>query len=99
MPYRNVQFPPCDRKGFAERMRETLGDDFGGVGRKPLHDQDGELVAAESRHQIVSLQEAGYPVREGTQELIADVVAATVVHQLEAVDVDQQQRDRAVASA
>ena len=54
-----------------------------------VREQDGELVAAEPGGGLV-LAEAGEPLADALQQLVAELVAERVVHLLEVVDVEQQ---------
>ena len=54
-----------------------------------VREQDGELVAAEPGGDLV-LAEAGEPLADALQQLVAELVAERVVHLLEVVDVEQQ---------
>ena len=87
-----------DGEGLLQRVGESFGHDLGRIGGEALHDQDDELVAAEAGEHVIGVEEMADPFGEGTQQLIADVVPVAVVHQLEAVDVDQQQCNGAVAA-
>ncbi len=59
--------------------------------------QDRELVAAEPRHRVAGLHQAGEALARGDEYLVAEMVAERVVDRLEAVEVDEVQRERAVA--
>ena len=58
--------------------------------------EDGELVAAEPRHGVGLAQRRAQPRRDALQDAVAGMVAERVVDLLEAVQVEQQQRERAV---
>ncbi|MEO3936981.1 hypothetical protein V3N99_09510 [Dermatophilaceae bacterium Soc4.6] len=55
---------------------------------------DDELVPAEPAHEVVAAQGQGQPPGLGAQHLVGHVMAQGVVHRLEAVQVDEQDRDR-----
>ena len=60
-------------------------------------EHDGELVAAEPRQRVARAQRLLQARAELAQHLVAGVVAERVVELLEAVEVDQQQRDLVLA--
>jgi len=51
-----------------------------------------ELVAAEPAHGVLGTQNAIETGGQGLKELVVDLVAERVVHGLEAVEVEEQQR-------
>jgi hypothetical protein len=55
---------------------------------------DRELVAAETRHGVGLAQHAAHPRRHTRQHAVAGVMAERVVDLLEAVQVEDQQRQR-----
>ena len=55
--------------------------------------QDGELVAAEPRDEIVGADRLAQPLRHPLQELIADQMPQRIVDALELVDVDVEDRE------
>ena len=60
--------------------------------------QQHELVAAQARERVVAVQQVAQALGDRAQQRVAGAVAERVVHQLEAVEVDAQQRElRAVA--
>jgi len=54
---------------------------------------DDELVPADAPHEIAGPLVGQQPVTHGDEQLVADAVTKRVVDQLEAVDVEEQQRD------
>ena len=68
-----------------ERQRLVLALEFLG--------EDHELVAAEPRDRVAVAHQLGEALGDGDQQPVADVVAEVVVDRLEAVEVDEQQRD------
>jgi hypothetical protein len=60
-----------------------------------LNDND-EFVAAHSRHQLSCATAARQPSRNSFQQLIADVVAQTVIDHFESVKVQKTQPDPAL---
>ena len=80
-------------------MQHALGDrERLGVGLEVLG-EDHELVAAEPRDGVRVAQHLGEALGDGDQQVVADGVAEVVVDRLEAVEVDEQQRDRPVRAA
>jgi hypothetical protein len=70
--------------------------------RRPAVDaveENRELVAAQTRQHVAGAQARGELVRDGREQLIANEVAEAVVHQLEAIDVDEEHRVAVVAHA
>ena len=60
---------------------------------------DGELVAAEPRQAIARAQDPREAARRGREQLVAGLVAEAVVHDLEVVDVEQDEADPGVVGA
>ena len=81
---RALQRRPQPQAGGARRGLVTRGE------------HDGELVAAEPRQRVALAQRHLQPRPDLAQHLVAGVVAERVVELLEAVEVDQQQRDLGV---
>ena len=61
-------------------------------GRTTSVEQHGELVAAEPRHGVPGAQRGRDAAGERDQQVVADGVAEAVVDELEAVDVEEQDR-------
>src|SRR4051794_20618174 len=61
--------------------------------------QDGELVAAQARHGVPRAQDALQPAGDGAQQLVARGVAEGVVDGLEAIEVEEEDRDAARVAA
>ena len=59
-------------------------------------EQDGELVAAEPSDQVAFANAAREPLHDGPQQHVAGLVAERLVHDLEPVEIEQQQRHRSV---
>ena len=83
----------------AERARETLSDaardDPGLSLTRHLGAEDDELVTAEPRGRVRRADGLQQPLGDLDEERVADIMAQPVVDLLEAVQVDEQQRDRA----
>ena len=84
-----------------ERLLEAAAQAPGdGLGRGDVArraEDDGELVAAEAREQVLAARVGLQARAELLQEQVADVVAERVVELLEAVEVHEQQAGRAPA--
>jgi len=81
----------------ADRGDDALGDDRRDVGVDVLGHDD-ELVATEACDGVARPDAAGDPLGDVAQDLVADVVADGVVDELEAVEVDEQDRERRAAA-
>jgi len=58
-----------------------------------MRQDDGEFVAAQAGDEVIGTQLLIQPVGHDAQHLVADLVALRVVDVLEAVEIDEQQRD------
>ena len=85
-----------DRERLAEGFDDPLGDAAGGwhVGR--AGQQDGELVAAQTRHRVRLAQRLAQARADQLEQAVPDQVAERVVDFLEAVEIEQQHRHRLV---
>ena len=92
----DVDADAADGEGVLERRAQPQP---GGARRRLVArlEDDRELVAAEARERVVVAQELLQARADLAQHLVAGVVAERVVELLEAVEVDQQQRQLAVA--
>ena len=99
MPMLAVTWHSCavehERRG--RRAASIFCGDRGHVRRRPRSslDQHDELVAAEPRHRVAVAQALAQPLRHLPAAAVAGVVAQRVVDDLEAVEVDEQHRERA----
>jgi hypothetical protein len=80
-------------EGFDERVENPLRDQPGPVRSVEIVDQDRELVAAEAGGRVETAQECAKAFSDRDQELVASEMAETVVHVLEAVEIDNHHRD------
>jgi hypothetical protein len=78
---------------LAQCVAEPPGDLEPGVSALATADEHGELVAAEPRKQVLAAHLLGEARRDLAQQVVAALVAQDVVDLLEAVEVDQQQRE------
>lgn len=85
---------PVNRQRGPEHLGEAVrGGRHGGcVGAV---DNDPEFVAADARDQIAMPGNVGQAIGDGDQQRVAMAVAIGVVDELEAVEIDEQQADRA----
>ena len=86
-----------------ERLGDGLEEPFGDLDRavarsrgREVVAEDREFVAAEARHRVAGPQHRLQPARDRHQELVTGVVTDAVVHVLEPIEVDEQDRDLAV---
>ena len=96
-----VDLPALDVEGLGEGLDDPLGRGGGAVHGGEVVQDDGELVTAEAgydlaavaRHRIalphVDLKALG----AGLQQLVADAVAQGIVHALEVVEIEEQNRE------
>ena len=77
----------------ADRRTESLGD-LHGLGPVRLRKQNTKLVPTEACHQIDSAQLLSTSGSDATEHLITGLVAERVIHHLEIVEIDGEQRER-----
>ena len=87
----DVHVDAADRERLLERRAQAQPRGAGGRLVAGLED-DRELVAAEARERVVAAQQGLQARADLAQHLVAGVVPERVVELLEAVEVDQQQR-------
>ena len=77
----------------ADRVQDVLrdGGELARIGA--ILDQHDELVAAEPRHGVALAQVMAQPPRDVLQQAVARLVAEAVVDVLEAVEVDEEERE------
>src|SRR6266487_1911053 len=85
-------FAPGDRNRSSEAVEQSLREADSLV-LGDLLEQERKLVSAESRHRVARAHNTAESLRDLLQQLIARVVAETVVYLLEAVEIDQQDRE------
>jgi hypothetical protein len=68
-------------------------------GRIGLRRHHHELIAPQASHQMVGLHELPQPGGEGNEQAIAHRVAVSVIDDLEAIEIDQGQRQRLATQA
>ena len=86
------------RHRLADRGQQLLRDrrQLGGAG--VAFEDDDELVAAQARDQVVLAHRLAQPLRHRLEQLVAGAVAERVVDRLEAVEVDEVDRERRVVA-
>ncbi len=89
---RHQEGPSVELDGGTDCLQQTLGDPnrFGRLGDHREH--DGELVTSEPRGDVARAQALLDAATELGEDSVPDVVAPAVVHALEVVEVDEQQR-------
>src|SRR6185503_3072655 len=87
-----------EREWLGQRLEQPLGDGDRVVRLGDVLAHEDELVAAEARGHLVAADGAAQALGDGEQEAVAGVVAETVVDDLEAVEVDEQDGDAAAAA-
>ena len=92
----DLEVDAFDREALVEHPRDPAPDL---LGRARARQQHRELVAAEAGEDVVGPQDAAQARADLGEHGVAGVVAERVVELLEAVDVDDQQRQRLVAFA
>ena len=85
----------ADRVGLGEGGGDPVGDRHRLVLVGEAVDQDAELVAAEAGDDVAGAQVGAEARRDRAQQLVAGVVAEAVVDQLEVVEVEEEDPDRA----
>ena len=55
--------------------------------------QDGELIAAEARDEVLGPDRLAQPIRDALEEFVADQMSQRIVDALELVDVDVEDRE------
>ena len=90
---------PVDLERHRQLALHALGD-ARRIGRvlHPFH-QHGELVAAQPRHRVARAARALQPARDLDEQLIAGTVTERIVHHLEPVEVEEEDREPAAAAA
>ncbi len=86
------QLVAVDRERLPESVGHRGGDLLRLLERRDALEQHRELVAAEPRDRVGRARALHQPLRGGLQQPVADVVPERVVHVLEVVEVDHQDR-------
>ena len=81
-----------------ERSPDLVGDDRGDVDILDAGQEDGELVTTEARDGVLRAEGRQQTLATWLQQLVAGGVAEGVVHVLEAVEVEEEQREAAAGA-
>ncbi len=87
-----------DRRRRRHRVEQLAGDQSGVLGLGQVLDQDRELVAAEARHGVGLAQAAAETLGHDRQQAIAGQMPEAIVDRLEAVEVEDHDRDQALVA-
>ena len=90
--------PPVDVERRLELQLHALRERHRRVG-VALEHEDREGVPTEARHRVVRPEDGRDPGADLAQDAVAGRVAEALVHDLEAVDVEQHDRDRSTVDA
>ena len=87
-----------DLHGLLEAVEDVVGE-HARIGRIPdVRTDDDELVTAEARNAVGLPARVQQPVRHFLEDLVAHLVAEQVVHHLEPVQIQEEERQRAPRS-
>ncbi len=89
---RDLDVDVCDHVRAAELGQQAVGQSAQLLRRGRRAHDDRELVAAESCDEVVLAHHLGHPATGLDEEEVAVVVAERVVHVLEAIEVDEEDR-------
>ena len=89
--------PSTSGTGFAITSRDPFRDELGGLRARHVLAQHRELVATETRDDVVGAHRAAETVGDRDEQPVSRRVAEAVVHHLEAVEVEEQDRHPACA--
>ena len=95
----SVTSSPACRPGLVDRVQNAVGHVDGVFVARDACLQDCELIAAKAGDRIGVTHDRAQPVGDLDEELVADLVTQPVVDVLEAVEIDEMERKRAVAAA
>ena len=87
------------RPGLVDRLQNAVGHVDGVFVARDARLQDREFVAAKAGDRVGVTHDRTQPVGDLDEELVADLVTQPVVDVLEAVEIDEVERERAVAAA
>ena len=80
------------------RVEQLAGDQRGVLGLGEVLDQDRELVAAQPRDRVGLAQAVAEPLRHDRQQAVAGAMAEAIVDRLEAVEVEDHDREQALVA-
>jgi len=82
--------PALQDDGTLQRRQDPLGHLRAGQGAATAREQDGELVAAQPRGEVVLAHAGGDPLGDLDEQLVTGAVPEAVVDRLEVVQVEHQ---------
>ena len=89
---RDEDLAAADRERCRERVDDPPGDPAAAVGADAV-EQDGEFIAAQPGGCVVPTDAPCEPPADLREQLVARLMAEGVVDDLEAIDVDEQDRE------
>ena len=92
----NAQLASVHRHALMQGVNDAVADGIGDFAGHLAVQHHQKLVAPEPRHRVARTHRAGNALGHDAQHLIARAVAFGVVHVLEPVEVNEQQRHRPV---
>ena len=96
---RGEHFAAADRERRAQRLLDPEGDAVGLAVVAESVQEDRELVAAEAGEHVALSQARLEPPRHRDQQLVADQVTEAVVDDLEAIEIEIEDRERGADAA
>ena len=93
------QFVAVDRHRLADDVDDLVGDDGDRLGPAQIRRDDHEFVAAQPRHRVHLAHRHRETGGRLAQDDVADLVAERIVDLLEAVEIDEDQREAARVAA
>ena len=87
-----VNLMPCNLDWLAQELTCLFGEGKRIVALRARRQEHCKCITVDPRHGVVDRYEGFEAARNGNQQRIAARMAETVVHSLEAVEVDEQQR-------
>ena len=87
-----------ERERRVERLDQRAGQPLDLADRGDALEQHGELIAAEARHGVRGARRLDDALRDRLQQAVAGVVAERIVDVLEVVEVEEHDRDEALAA-
>jgi len=83
---------PMQQDRPAQRGEDAFGHRLPGVRVRQVRQQHDELIPADSRDRVAGAEFLSQPPRQSPQHLIARRMPQPVIDRLEAVEIDEQQR-------
>jgi hypothetical protein len=95
---REVHFVPGHVEGSGQQSDHLVRHAHGLAAIDHVFEQAHEFIATEPRQAVAQPEVVGESLRDGLQQPVADIVSGAVVDLLEAVEVDEQQDQPALAA-